>query len=517
MYLNKPILKVSLFFVVGLLLFFIIQGILCSKIYDNRMSSFYEKKLDSVEVVLLGTSHMECGISPIEMYETDSIKAYNLGTTLQSIETSYYLVKEFLTFNNPQVVVLDVSNLFMEDTDGYWWRAIMDWMPVSINKIKYISTYAKGEHNSTDGFINALIPFFEYHTRWNELSKNDFDRNNGNEEFLFGYNPLYLSVPAKLTVKQMNDEIFNSSYRANLTEYIDGMQNVVILEGDNNYNNEISENGIRYLSKIKDICNQLGIDLLLTKVPTMGSYEYNTSAWSIERYNNVKKICEEYDIDYWDLMYDAQSNIDWSIDSIDAGKHLNVRGAAKVSKCLADYLIENYNLSTDKDELYEKALEDYDRLIEKYYLMSESDLSVYLNRLQAYKDKYTILVAGSIELLKKTDLSVKDAFVSLGVQTDYFEYSQGGYVAYIQKGNIIYEGISDYKMKYNNFDSNYSIGLYATDYGYDTKVKIEFGSQKFDLEQAGILIVLCSEDTGDIIDKAWFVEEGELVRKFQFY
>ena len=55
--------------------------------------------------------------------------------------------------------------------------------------------------------------------------------------------------------------------------------------------------------------------------------------------------------------------IDWNTDTQDGGWHLNTNGAVKVSKYLANYLKENFNL-TDKRE--NKDYQDWNQDLEKY-------------------------------------------------------------------------------------------------------------------------------------------------------
>ena len=89
-----------------------------------QMETFWNLPNNTNEVLFLGTSHMMCGISPVEIYEKNGIVSYNLGTASQPIQGTYYLLKEAFKYQSPKVIVLDVSNLFYPRTDDFAWEYI---------------------------------------------------------------------------------------------------------------------------------------------------------------------------------------------------------------------------------------------------------------------------------------------------------------------------------------------------------------------------------------------------------
>ena len=65
---------------------------------------------NSVDVLFLGTSHVGKGISPMKIYENTGIKSYNLFTSMQGVESSFFLLENALKRQQPKVVFLDVSS-----------------------------------------------------------------------------------------------------------------------------------------------------------------------------------------------------------------------------------------------------------------------------------------------------------------------------------------------------------------------------------------------------------------------
>ena len=83
---------------------------------------------ETVDVIFLGTSHMEYGVSPVLLYKNEGICSYNLSTSAQPIELSYYLLKQSLKSQHPQAIVMDVGALFRQtDYDyNFAWRYVFD-------------------------------------------------------------------------------------------------------------------------------------------------------------------------------------------------------------------------------------------------------------------------------------------------------------------------------------------------------------------------------------------------------
>ena len=84
--------------------------------------------------------------------------------------------------------------------------------------------------------------------------------------------------------------------------------------------------------------------LILLKIPDIQD-------WNDDKHNTIKAYAEVNNLAFIDLNYDNTNfSIDWSTDSSDSGYHLNIHGAQKVSKYLADYLKENFELESHKDD-----------------------------------------------------------------------------------------------------------------------------------------------------------------------
>ena len=112
-------IKSILFLGIGTLLLFFVNSLFTPRwnypVFSGNstdsIATFYAQDENVNQVIFLGTSHGETGISPMEIYKYSGISTYNLCTSGQPIEISYYLLKETIRTQNPNVVMLDVIPL----------------------------------------------------------------------------------------------------------------------------------------------------------------------------------------------------------------------------------------------------------------------------------------------------------------------------------------------------------------------------------------------------------------------
>lgn len=111
---------IGLLICVGLVIsvFLYTQDILVPKFYTDRWKvtatyqNFYREPENSIQVLFLGSSFGSISFIPQELYDEYGYTSYNLCCEQQSMVTSYYWLKEALTYQQPQVVVLETGLLF---------------------------------------------------------------------------------------------------------------------------------------------------------------------------------------------------------------------------------------------------------------------------------------------------------------------------------------------------------------------------------------------------------------------
>lgn len=92
-YCSKIIFKILTFVIIGIFIFAILQKIFIPKRfpYDKsndtgKLRYFIGEEENSVDLLVLGTSHSSRGILPMEMYELYGIKSYNLSTSVSRLK-----------------------------------------------------------------------------------------------------------------------------------------------------------------------------------------------------------------------------------------------------------------------------------------------------------------------------------------------------------------------------------------------------------------------------------------------
>ena len=101
---------------------------------------------------------------------------------------------------------------------------------------------------------------------------------------------------------------------------------------------------LHWFKKIVRLCREKGIQLILYSSPSPVNYNY-------KKHNGLQKLADQYSLEYLDLNLKLEEiGIDWAVDTLDKGDHLNISGAEKVTKYLGDYLSGKYGLTDRRQE-----------------------------------------------------------------------------------------------------------------------------------------------------------------------
>lgn len=184
----------------------------------------------------------------------------------------------------------------------------LDGMKWSASKVKSI----KASMTEDENFIEYVIPLLRYHSRWSELTKEDF-------RYLFhkdkvSHNGYYMRVDVKPAGTFPKDKKLG--------------------------NYQFGENAYEYLDKITKLCNDHDIQLILIKAPSIYPSWYEQWDEQMVEYAQENQI--RY-INFLNLTEDV--GLDFQTDTYDGGLHLNLSGAEKLSKYFGRILKEEYVLS----------------------------------------------------------------------------------------------------------------------------------------------------------------------------
>ena len=302
-----------------------------SLIEGSMIREYYDEKKDH-EVIFIGDCEVYANFSPMVLYEQYGIKSYIRGSSQQLIWQSYYILKETLKYEIPKVVILNVNAMRYEDPVSEAYNHLTtDYMKWSKEKIDLIKTSLTED----DNFLYYLFPLLRYHDRYDELNEEDI-------KYLF-----------KKKKNTFNGFLVNQNVKP--------ANNLPTKKVLGNY--DFSKSNYEYLDKIVEICKKNNIELILIKAPSLYPY------WYDEYNNQIEKYAKNKNIDYYNFTTKvSEIGIDYSTDTYDAGLHLNLSGATKLSKYFGKILSKNYNLKNYKnDPIYNKKLKEY-----KQYIKNQS-------------------------------------------------------------------------------------------------------------------------------------------------
>lgn len=339
---NKKIClrNVSIFMAVIIVALYLLQKILVPKYVDNvvegnLIKEYYKEENKEFDVVFIGDCEVYENFSPVTLWEKYGINSYIRGSAEQYIWQSYYLLEDTMKYYKPQVVVFNIQSLQFNESDSEAYnRMTLDGMRWSVSKINSI----KASMKDNEHFIDYVFPILRYHSRWNELSVNDF-------KYMFrqpdniAHNGYYMRVDTKPAVNVPKGRM--------LTDY------------------NFGDNAWKYLDKMRTLCEENDITLLLIKAPSLYPY------WYEEYEQQVMDYADKYNLPYINfLKLTDKIGIDYSTDTYDAGLHMNLSGAEKLSDYIGNLLSDYWKVPNRKDEellseIWNKKIELYEEDIQK--------------------------------------------------------------------------------------------------------------------------------------------------------
>lgn len=281
-------------FAVVVILLLIAAGKLCDPIRLGLQDSVSERERyllhllsepeDMVDVAILGDSESYTLLSTYQLWKDAGIASYIGGQSGQWIGESYFSLKKILKRQSPKVVILETNEFF------------------SRGNASVIRDAAK----SAQELARQMFPILKYHRFWK-------------------------MEPADPKLQTM---IFNGfELRTTVAPYTGGAYMHATEE-----KTPVTFITRYYLEKIKDLCDAHGAKLLLVTAPSPVNH-------TMQRHNEVQTLADALTVPYLDLNLNTEElGIDWNLDTLDGGDHINYAGCQKVTAYLQQYLQTNYML-----------------------------------------------------------------------------------------------------------------------------------------------------------------------------
>lgn len=463
-------LRMAAFIVIGIFLFLWIQDIFTPEwIYPryeegpaDTFTEFYELPTETnIQAVFVGASHSMMGVDPMRIYLNSGIATYDMSTPSQPVELGYYLTKEVFRVKKdhaPKYVLLDVAAMRTVKPADYkktTFRYSLENMQFSSNLIDAAKYYASqfGEEKQTECFLSIFSPIIMYHSRWNELTKGDFEKIEPRSQYRKGFFRVTIVAGTTATTDEINSIAENLHTEDGKTYTVSNDGKKENIHHDILYNPVIPSENITYLLKIKEICEENGAELVLIKVPTIG-FPQISDGWTRLWHDQMSKLAQENGIRFFDMLYDVEVGMDWTNDTEDGGSHLNYSGAKKVSDCLSSYLQNELGLTGEICEAYEEDIPLYTSLCCVSDLQTTKELPSYLDQLSRMPNVAVFFSCYS-EMMAGMQEEHKEALRNFGLQTDFNEVQfRDSFLAIVENGQVLYESYGNRRISKSGTLSN---------------------------------------------------------------
>lgn len=398
--------------VVVVVLFFALQRLVVPKyagdtpLEGNFTSEYYEETTNH-DVIMVGDCEVYENFDPMVLWKEYGITSYIRGNAQQLAWQSYYMLEDTLKHEKPKVVIYNVQSLTHGEPQREEYNRMcldgMKWSKTKVDAIK--ASMCKGEN-----FLDYVFPILRYHSRITELTGNDVKYYL--EPRKITHNGYYMRIdtlpasesdvadPSWLLGTEEEKQAAESGANeiddpwAEIDENGEGQEDAADTEegddiddpwaevegaeeADTEDGSGIVEPGtdtaqsssdgekkfgsypMKYLDRMRKLCEKEGIQLLLVKAPSLAPQWYDAQNQQVVDY------AEKYELPYinfYELL--EETGIDYETDTYDGGLHMNYSGATKLSRYLGKYLtsqkamdVKDYRKDSKLSKVYEKKLQ----------------------------------------------------------------------------------------------------------------------------------------------------------------
>lgn len=271
--------------------------------------NYYSLPRDTVDVLVLGTSHAGMNVSTKTMWDEYGIAGYRFWGSIQPIWNTYYYLLEALKYQSPKVVLLDAHSVTFQQEYGPYPVQVKNTIAMRLSKEKVENIWASVPQGER-AFM--LFGFPTYHNRYNQLTQEDFE---------------YFPWDSHKEIQVLSSETTEAIYSFN------------ILDKDTTEGEiDLGEKEEKYLRMLLSYCKEHQIHLEIVASP------YEITAIEQQKYRRVRSIAAEYGFDFTNFNECYQDyGIDPQQDFLDPG-HFNKTGMPKYARALAELLKSKYDL-----------------------------------------------------------------------------------------------------------------------------------------------------------------------------
>lgn len=284
----------------------------------KNIAGLYGEKENSLDMVYIGGSASFVYWEPLRAFEKEGIASYDYGSNTIQVELYKTMIKEVLKTQQPKLIVIDARAFQYREEDHkpteVNYRAALTGMPMSLNKIEFISNNVKKYLGQDE--LSYYFDIIKYHR---DISKEEI-----NEQIAMAFNQYknpYKGFHFISKVYKIESEYVKTEKRTPVAA-----ETEVILK-----------DLLEYIKTTN--CNYLFV---------VSPYRERES--EKELLNYVSDIVNQYGYAFIDANdYNDQIQIDFDRDLYNDA-HVNIFGADKYTDFLMNYIKANYDLPNRKED-----------------------------------------------------------------------------------------------------------------------------------------------------------------------
>lgn len=320
-FIRKLILVLVVFYSINLLIGYLIvrDGVKKSEIGifypPKRWKDFYKQQQNSIDVVFLGASLCNKSYNPKIFDQLTNQNSFNMGSSIQTVSTSYFVLDEVLKYQKPKVIFLDLF------TRNLTYQTQIEGVRYNLNYMKFDEHWMSLFWNglSFKEKIEYLFPAFSMRDQLGRIAK--YPTNNIDTSRIKN---LYDNKGYVRSIRRCTISKLKSMESDKFDWFVDRM----------------TQRNMHYLDLIISKCKKNDIKLVLVNSPLPKILYREIDLAGFEKY--LSDLSRENNIAYLNL-----NKVELSLKDTVHFKdhHLNKWGSEIVTKYLANYYLNKFGIS----------------------------------------------------------------------------------------------------------------------------------------------------------------------------
>lgn len=298
---------------------------------------FYKEEKNSIDVLVLGSSAIYRYWIPPKAYEEQGFTSYMIAQAHQPIEAVPYIMEEALKTQDPDVIVVETrqdfinradmnSGKYNQDQVTYYFSFVASSMRPSLTRTQMINHVLVEDESNTK--LEWNIPLLKYHDNILKMNPQQL-----RQRLLLNKHPLKGTRAVEKVVCVDRADVTDASQYS------------------------LEEQDKKNIDLIVEKAKELGKEVVFVSTPYMTSeYRYplqiQLDAYMAEKgyhYVNMQAMHEELGVNTQTDFFNRT--------------HMNISGASKITSYLADYLVQNFSIRTD---LSDSAKQEWDQALSNW-------------------------------------------------------------------------------------------------------------------------------------------------------